>query len=83
MLIQPLDSQSLYIYVWQFQSNVLQHIGNNIIPNIRELNEVSQKKTFMYKNFVCLFAKLTFDMFVKDIVCLFKSCKLTANLTGR
>ncbi len=25
----------------------------NIIPNIRELNEVSQIKTFMSKNFVC------------------------------
>ncbi len=31
----------------------LQQIGN-IMPDIRELNEVSQIKTFMSKNLVCL-----------------------------
>ncbi len=30
-----------------------------------ELNEVSQIKTFMSKNFVCLLAKLICDMFQK------------------
>ncbi len=39
------------------RATLLQNIGN-IIPNIRELNEVSQIKTFMSKKFVCLFAKL-------------------------
>ncbi len=39
-----------------------QNIGN-IIPNIRELKEVSQIKTFVSKNFACLFAKLICDMF--------------------
>ncbi len=38
------------------RATFLQNIGN-IIPNIRELNEVSQIKTFMSTNFVCLFAK--------------------------
>ncbi len=40
----------------------LQNIGNTI-PNIMELNEVSQIKVFISKNFVCLFAKLICDMF--------------------
>ncbi len=34
----------------------------NIIPNIRELNEVSPIKTFIFKNLVCFFAKLICDM---------------------
>ncbi len=42
----------------------LQNIGN-IIPNIKELNEVSQIKTFVSKNFVCLFVKLICDIFKK------------------
>ncbi len=58
---------------------VLQNVGN-IIPNIRELNEVSKIKTFMCKNFVCLFVKLICDMREKGIiVCLFKLCKLITN----
>ncbi len=45
-----------------------------------ELNEVSLIKTFMSKNFVCLFAKLICDMLQKGMnVCLFKSCKLITN----
>ncbi len=46
------------------RTNFLQNIGN-IIPNIRELNEVSQVKTFMSKTFLCLFAKLICDMLQK------------------
>ncbi len=46
------------------RATFLQNIGN-IIPNIMELNEVSQMKTFLSKNFVCLFAKLICDMFKK------------------
>ncbi len=46
------------------QQYFLQNIGN-VIPNIMELNEVSQIKTFMSKNFVCLFAKLICVMFQK------------------
>ncbi len=46
------------------RATFLQHIGN-IIPNIMELNKVSQIKTFMCKNFVCLFAKLICDIFKK------------------
>ena len=42
----------------------LQHVGNTI-TNIWELNEVNKIKTFMSKNFVCLFAKLICDMFEK------------------
>ncbi len=46
------------------RATFLQNIGN-IIPNITELNEVCQIKTFMSKNFVCLFPKLICDMFQK------------------
>ncbi len=46
------------------RATFLQNIGN-IIPNIMEFNEVSQIKTFMSKNCVCLFAKLICDMFQK------------------
>ncbi len=61
------------------RATFLQNIGN-IIPNIMELNEMSQMKTFMSKNFACLFAKLICDMFQKGmIVCLFISCNLTTN----
>ncbi len=45
-----------------------------------ELNEVSQIKTFMSNNFVCLFAKLICDMFqTRHDSLLFKSCNLTTN----
>ncbi len=44
---------------------VLYCIIPNIIPNMMELNEVSQIKTFMSKNFVCRFSKLICDMFKK------------------
>ncbi len=46
------------------RATFVQNIGN-IIPNIMELNEVSQIKTFMSKNFAYLFAKLINDMFKK------------------
>ncbi len=49
---------------YNIRATFLQNIGN-IIPNIMELNEVSQIKTFMSKNFDCLFAKLICDMFKK------------------
>ncbi len=49
----------------------LQNIGN-IIPNIMELIEVSQIKTFISQNFVCLFTKLICDMFKKRHESLFK-----------
>ncbi len=52
------------------RATFLQNIGN-IIPNIKEFNEVSQIKTFMAKNFVCLFAKIICDMFQKSHVSLF------------
>ncbi len=38
---------------------------SNIIPNIMEFNEVSQIKTLMSKNYVCLFATLNCDIFKK------------------
>ncbi len=43
------------------RATFLQNIGT-IIPNIRELNEMNQIKSFMSKNFVCLFAKLVCDV---------------------
>ncbi len=52
------------------RAKCLQNIGN-IIPNIRELNEVSQIKTFMSMNFDCRFAKLICDMFQKRVASLF------------
>ncbi len=52
---------TLYIYI---RATFFQNLSN-IIPNIKELNEVSQIKTFMSKNFVFLFAKLICDMLKK------------------
>ncbi len=52
------------LYTIIFRATFLQNI-RNIIPNIMELNEVSQIKTFMSKSFVCLFAKLICDIFQK------------------
>ncbi len=52
------------LYTIISEQQFLQNIGN-IIPNIMELNEVSQIKTFMSKKFLCLFAKLICDMFQK------------------
>ncbi len=46
------------------RATFLQNI-DNIIPNIKELNEASQIKTFISKDFVCLFTKLICDMFKK------------------
>ncbi len=70
-----------------FSCTLSYNISNicNIIPNIRELNEVSQTKTFLSKNSACLFAKLICDIFFKKglIVCLFKSCNLTTNLLAK
>ncbi len=53
-----------HTYIHTYIHTFLQNIGN-ITPNIMELNEVSQIKTFMSKNIKCLFAKLICDMFLK------------------
>ncbi len=44
---------SCILYNYYIRTTFLQNIGN-IIRNIKEMNEVSQIKTFMSKNFVCL-----------------------------
>ncbi len=63
-----LENEFHFIFSCTLYNNIratfFQNIGN-IIPNIMQLNEVSQIKTFMSKNFVCLFAKLICDMFQK------------------
>ncbi len=62
------ENEFHFIFSCTLHNNIretfLQNI-DNIIPNIRELNEVSQTKTFMSKTFVCHFAKLICDMFQK------------------
>ncbi len=59
------ENEFHFIFSCSLYNNIratfLQNIGN-IISNIRELNEVSQIKTFMTKNFLCLFAKLICDV---------------------
>ncbi len=67
-------------FLFIFSCTLYNNIRATFLQNIMELNEVSQIKTFMSKNFACLFAKLICDMFQKGmIVCLFKSSNLTTN----
>ncbi len=72
--IVEVENQFHFIFSCTLYNNIratfLQNVGI-IIPNIMELKEVSQIKTFMSKNFVCLFAKLICDMFQKRYHSLF------------